>query len=49
MFLPSLFLPTPSVGFQFLLPIKPLSFRLPFGHRLEIDIIGRVVPDSQGR
>jgi hypothetical protein len=48
-FLPSLFLPTPSIGFQFLLPLKPLSLRLPFGQRLEIEIYGRVVPDPQGR
>ena len=33
MFLPSLFMPSPSVGFQFLLPIKPLSIKLPFGQR----------------
>ena len=38
-------MPTPSVGFQFLLPIKPLSFKLPFGQRLEIEIYGRVVSD----
>jgi hypothetical protein len=44
-FLPSLFMPTPSVGFQFLLPIKPLSFKLPFGQRLELEIYGRVVRD----
>jgi hypothetical protein len=47
LFLPSLFLPSPSVGFQFLLPIKPLSFKLPFGQRIEIEILGRIVPDSQ--
>jgi hypothetical protein len=44
-FLPSLFMPTPSVGFQFLLPIKPFSIRLPFGQRLELEIYGRVVSD----
>ncbi len=48
-FLPSLFLATPSVGFQFLLPLKPLSLKLPFGQRLEIEIFGRIVPDSQSR
>jgi hypothetical protein len=48
-FLPSLFMPTPSVGFQFLLPLKPLSLRLPFGQRLEIEIYGRVVPDQLPR
>lgn len=46
-FLPSVFLPGASVGFQFLLPIKPLSLRLPFNQRLEIEIFGRVVPDSR--
>jgi hypothetical protein len=45
MFLPSLFLPSRSVGFQFLLPIKPLSFKLPFNQRIEIEIFGRIVPD----
>jgi hypothetical protein len=45
-FLPSLFMPSPSVGFQFLLPIKPLSFRLPLGQKLEIEIYGRVVPNT---
>ena len=49
MFLPSLFLPSPSVGFQFLLPIKPLSFKLPFGQRIEIEVFGRIVPDSETR
>jgi hypothetical protein len=46
-FLPSLFLPGASVGFQFLLPIKPLSLRLPFNQRLEIEIFGRVLPDTR--
>ena len=49
MFLPSLFLPSPSVGFQFLLPIKPLSFKLPFGQRIEIEVFGRIVPDAETR
>ncbi len=48
MFLPSLFMPSPSVGFQFLLPIKPLSLKLPFGQRLEVEVIGRIVPESEG-
>jgi hypothetical protein len=47
MFLPSLFMPSPSVGFQFLLPIKPLTFKLPFGQRFEIEIFGRIVPDQE--
>jgi hypothetical protein len=49
MFLPSLFMPSPSVGLQFMLPIKPLSFKLPFGQRVEIEVFGRVVPDSVTR
>ena len=48
MFLPSLFMPSPSVGFQFMLPIKPLSLKLPFGQRLEIDVMGRIVPEADG-
>jgi hypothetical protein len=44
-FLPSLFMPTPSVGLQFLLPIKPLSLKLPFGQRLELEIYGRVISE----
>ncbi len=46
-FLPSVFLPGASVGFQFLLPISPLSIKLPFNQRLEIEIFGRVVPDTR--
>ena len=46
-FLPSVFLPGASVGFQFLLPLKPLSLRLPFNQRLEIEVFGRVVPDTR--
>ena len=37
----------PSVGLQFLLPIKPVSFRLPFNRRLEIEIYGRVVRNPE--
>jgi hypothetical protein len=48
MFLPSLFMPSPSVGFQFLLPIKPLSLKLPFGQRLEVEIFGKIVPEADG-
>jgi hypothetical protein len=46
-FLPSLFLPGSSVGFQFLLPISPFSLKLPFNQRLEIELFGRVVPDAR--
>ena len=49
MFLPSLFMPSPSAGLQFMLPIKPLSFKLPFGQRVEIEVFGRVVPDTETR
>jgi hypothetical protein len=49
MFLPSLFMPSSSTGFQFLLPIKPLSLKLPFGQKLEVEVIGRVVADSEVR
>ncbi len=33
----------PAVGLQFLVPIKPVSFKLPFNRRLELEIFGRVV------
>ncbi len=42
---PALFLTTPNVGLQFLVPLKPFSFQLPFNRRLEIEIFGRVVPN----
>ena len=48
-FLPSVFLARPSVGFQFLLPLTPLSLKLPFNQRLEIEIYGRMVPDNESR
>ncbi len=32
------------VRFQFLLPIKPFSLRLPFDQRLEIEVVGKIVP-----
>ncbi len=34
------------VRFQFLIPLKPISLRLPFNQRLEFEIVGRVVGDS---
>lgn len=48
--IPTLFQPMPTVGLQFLLPIKPVSFKLPFNRRLEIEIFGRVVraPEPAG-
>jgi len=48
-FLPSVFLARPSVGFQFLLPLSPLSLKLPFNQRLEIEIYGRMVPDGRSQ
>jgi len=48
--IPSLFLPSvPSspAGLQFLLPIRPFSIKLPFKQRLEIEIFGRLVPDTE--
>jgi hypothetical protein len=48
-FLPSVFLARPSVGFQFLLPLSPLSLKLPFNQRLEIEIYGRLVPNTESR
>jgi hypothetical protein len=47
--IPSIFQSTQSqsVGLQFLLPIKPVSLRLPFNRRLEIEIFGRVVPNPE--
>jgi hypothetical protein len=50
--IPSLFQPAaPAVGLQFLLPIKPVSLKLPFNRRLEIEIYGRVVraPEQPAR
>lgn len=43
--IPSLFQSAPTtVGLQFLLPIKPVSLKLPFNRRLELEIYGRIVP-----
>ena len=41
--LPSVFQPAPTVGLQFLVPIKPVSLKLPFNRRLELEVYGRVV------
>jgi len=40
-------LPLSISGFQFTLTVKPLTLKLPLGQTLEIDVVGRVVPDSQ--
>lgn len=34
---------TSPTRFQFLIPLKPISLRLPFNQRLEFEIVGRVV------
>jgi hypothetical protein len=47
MFMPSFTLPTGPNGFQFLLPIKPLAIKLPFGQRLEFELFGKIVPESE--
>ena len=41
------FLPTSTTGMQFLLPIKPFSLKLPFNQKLQIEILGRVVADTE--
>lgn len=41
--IPTLFQPAPTVGLQFLVPIKPIAIRLPFNRRMEIEVYGRIV------
>jgi len=41
---PGAFFPGSIDGFQFLMPLKPLSLKLPFNQKLELEIRGRVVP-----
>jgi hypothetical protein len=41
--IPAMFQSGSSVGLQFLVPIKPVFFKLPFDRRLELEIYGRVV------
>ena len=41
--IPAVFRAAPTVGLQFLLPIKPVSLKLPFDQRLEIVVYGRVI------
>jgi hypothetical protein len=48
MFLPNVFMPSSSAGFQFLLPMKPFSIKLPFGQKLEVEILGKIVPETTG-
>jgi hypothetical protein len=47
--IPTLFQPMPSIGLQFLVPLKVLSLQLPFNRRLEIEIFGRVVRNTEPR
>ena len=32
---------------QFMMPLKPFAMKLPFNQKLELELIGRVVPDSE--
>ncbi|HMF38106.1 MAG TPA: hypothetical protein VKF17_15780 [Isosphaeraceae bacterium] len=32
---------------QFVMPLKPFAMKLPFNQKLELELIGRVVPDSE--
>ncbi len=41
--IPTRFQPTPTVGLQFLIPIRPIAIRLPFNRRMEIEVYGRIV------
>ncbi len=43
-FRPGEYLPSAVEGFQFLMPLKPLSLKLPFNQKLELELRGRVVP-----
>ncbi len=45
-FFPSAFMPSPLGGFQFVMPIKPMTVKLPFGQKLEVEIFGKIVPES---
>jgi hypothetical protein len=45
-------LPLPKAGgslsvpnLQFMLPLKPFSLKLPFSQKLELELVGRIVPD----
>jgi hypothetical protein len=39
--------PASPAKLQFLLPLRPFSFKLPWNQRLEIEIFGRLVPDTE--
>jgi hypothetical protein len=34
-------------NFQFVMPLKPFAMKLPFNQKLELELIGRVVSDSE--
>jgi hypothetical protein len=43
--LSSLPLPLPIPNLQFMVPLKPFSLKLPLNQKLELELVGRVVPD----
>ena len=46
--MPAVFLAAnPTVGLQFLMPIKAVSLKLPFNRRLEIEIFGRIIRNPE--
>jgi hypothetical protein len=46
--MPALFLAAnPTVGFQFLMPMKAVSLKLPFNRRLEIEVFGRIIRNPE--
>ncbi len=46
--MPTVFLAAnPTVGLQFLMPIKAVSLRLPFNRKLEIEIFGRIIRNPE--
>jgi hypothetical protein len=34
-------------GLQFMMPLKPFAMKLPFNQKLELELIGKVVPDTE--
>ena len=49
MFLAELVHARPSAAFSSCLPIKPLSIKLPFGQKLEVEIFGKIVAEARAR
>jgi hypothetical protein len=39
-------LPLPIPNLQFMVPLKPFSLKLPLNQKLELELVGRVVPDA---